>query len=131
MTEIKSDSIMWSLASSTPEERLGRLSWLADTRHDMTEQLSGILLGEKVAYNIVEIESGDILVPAWRKLTKTVLRGLVKQYLDHALANQALIPVYSQFGPEGPYLSPWHFQGAPPINKRVFTLLYERLVRSE
>jgi len=55
MTEIKSDSIMWSLASSTPEERLGRLSWLADTRHDMTEQLSGILLGEKVAYNIVEI----------------------------------------------------------------------------
>ena len=127
----KTKSIKWSLSASTPAQRLGRLAWLVDMEQDMTEQLSGILLGEKIAYNIIEIESGDILVPAWRKLTRTVLRGLVRRYLDHALENEALLPVYSQFGPEGPYLSPWHFQGAPPINKRVFTLLYERLVRSE
>ena len=106
-------------------------SWLSELRYDMTERLSEVLLGEKVAYDIVDIESGDTLVPAWQKLTKGVLRGLVVRYLDHALANQALLPIYSQFGHKGPHLSPWHFQGAPPLNNRVFTMLYERLIGSE
>ena len=131
MTETKSKSIKWCLSASTSAQRLGRLSWLADMEHDMTEELSNILLGEKVPYSIANVNSGDVIVPANKKLTKTALRDLVRRYLDHALENEALLPIYAQFGAKGPHLSPWHFDGGLPANAKILTLLFEKLVRSD
>ena len=41
---------------------------------------SNILLGEKIPLDVVNGESGDILIPANRKITKTLLRKLAANY---------------------------------------------------
>jgi len=43
---------------------------------DLTEALSNILLGEKIPLDVVNIETGEIIIPANRKITKTLLRKL-------------------------------------------------------
>jgi len=43
---------------------------------DLTEALSNILLGEKIPLDVVNIGSGEIIIPANRKITKTLLRKL-------------------------------------------------------
>ena len=43
---------------------------------DLTEALSNILLGEKIPLEVVNAESGEIIIPANRKITKTLLRKL-------------------------------------------------------
>jgi DNA-directed RNA polymerase subunit beta len=49
-------------------------------RHDMieelTEALSNILLGEKIPLDVVDASKGEILIPANRKITKTLLRKM-------------------------------------------------------
>ncbi|MDR1432792.1 MAG: DNA-directed RNA polymerase subunit beta [Puniceicoccales bacterium] len=45
-------------------------------RDDLTEALSGILLGEKIPLDILDAESGEVILPANRKITKTLLRRL-------------------------------------------------------
>jgi DNA-directed RNA polymerase subunit beta len=49
---------------------------------DLTEALSNILLGEKIPLDVVNIETGEIIIPANRKITKTLLRKLAANY-DH------------------------------------------------
>ncbi|CAN5312399.1 DNA-directed RNA polymerase subunit beta [soil metagenome] len=48
----------------------------------LTEKLSEILLGEKIALDVVDAQSGEIIVPANKKITKTVLRKLADAF-DH------------------------------------------------
>ena len=43
---------------------------------DLTEALSNILLGEKIPLDVVNMETGEIIIPANRKITKTLLRKL-------------------------------------------------------
>jgi len=43
---------------------------------DLTEALSNILLGEKIPLDVVNIETGEVIIPANRKITKTLLRKL-------------------------------------------------------
>ena len=43
---------------------------------DLTEALSNILLGEKIPLDVVNVETGEIIIPANRKITKTLLRKL-------------------------------------------------------
>jgi DNA-directed RNA polymerase subunit beta len=43
---------------------------------DLTEALSNILLGEKIPLDVVNAETGEIIIPANRKITKTLLRKL-------------------------------------------------------
>ena len=43
---------------------------------DLTQALSNVLLGEKIPLDVVDAEKGDILIPANRKITKTLLRKL-------------------------------------------------------
>jgi len=43
---------------------------------DLTEALSNILLGEKIPLDVVNAQTGDIIIPANRKITKTLLRKL-------------------------------------------------------
>jgi DNA-directed RNA polymerase subunit beta len=43
---------------------------------DLTEALSNILLGEKIPLDVVNVETGEKIIPANRKITKTLLRKL-------------------------------------------------------
>ena len=45
-------------------------------RDDLTESLSNILLGEKIPLDVINGESGEVIIPANRKITKTLLRRL-------------------------------------------------------
>jgi DNA-directed RNA polymerase subunit beta len=45
-------------------------------REQLTESLSNILLGEKIPLDVINGESGEIIIPANRKITKTLLRKL-------------------------------------------------------
>jgi DNA-directed RNA polymerase subunit beta len=55
-----------------------------DLRAQLTESLSNILLGEKIPLNVTNSETGDIIIPANRKITKTLLRRLasVHKFID-------------------------------------------------
>lgn len=55
------------------EEFRGQLERLQD---DLTESLSSILLGEKIPLDIANSESGEVIIPANRKITKTLLRRI-------------------------------------------------------
>src|SRR5450432_110010 len=48
----------------------------------LTEALSNVLLGEKIPLDVVNAETGEIIIPANRKITKTLLRKLAIAY-DH------------------------------------------------
>ncbi|MEY5009361.1 MAG: DNA-directed polymerase subunit beta [Verrucomicrobiota bacterium] len=51
--------------------------------HDqLTEALANILLGEKIPLDVVNAQTGEIIIPANRKITKTLLRKLASVY-DH------------------------------------------------
>jgi len=43
---------------------------------ELTEALSNILLGEKISLDVVDADAGKIIIPANRKITKTLLRKL-------------------------------------------------------
>ncbi len=47
---------------------------------DLTEALSNILLGEKIPLDVVNMKTSDIIIPANRKITKTLLRKLAASY---------------------------------------------------
>ncbi|NKB25145.1 MAG: DNA-directed RNA polymerase subunit beta [Kiritimatiellae bacterium] len=42
----------------------------------LTEALSNILLGEKIPLDVVNVDTGEVIIPANRKITKTLLRKL-------------------------------------------------------
>ncbi|MFD0892260.1 DNA-directed RNA polymerase subunit beta [Luteolibacter ambystomatis] len=48
----------------------------------LTEKLSDILLGEKIPLDVVNAQTGEIIIPANRKITKTLLRKLASVH-DH------------------------------------------------
>lgn len=45
-------------------------------REELTEALSNILLGEKIPLDVKNSETGEVIIPANRKITKTLLRRL-------------------------------------------------------
>jgi DNA-directed RNA polymerase subunit beta len=51
-----------------------------ELRDQLTESLSNILLGEKIPLDVVNSETGEIIIPANRKITKTLLRKLATVY---------------------------------------------------
>ena len=55
-------------------------SKIEDLREQLTEALSNILLGEKIPLDVVNSETGEIIIPANRKITKTLLRKLAQVY---------------------------------------------------
>jgi hypothetical protein len=118
--------------SGSPEQKLGQLAGFAETCARMTEKLSCILLGEKVPFKVVDLETGEDIIPANRKLTRTILRDLAQRYGDHLLEHRALVPIYAQFRTEEGYqkhLTPWKFDGedAHPLNRKVFSLLFAEM----
>src|SRR3954449_5295742 len=53
---------------------------IEELRDQLTEALSNILLGEKIPLDVVNSETGEIIIPANRKITKTLLRKLAGVY---------------------------------------------------
>lgn len=51
-----------------------------ELQEQLTEALSNILLGEKIPLDVVNSETGEIIIPANRKITKTLLRKLASVY---------------------------------------------------
>jgi len=49
-------------------------------REALTESLSNILLGEKIPLDVINSESSEVIIPANRKITKTLLRRLAAVY---------------------------------------------------
>jgi hypothetical protein len=118
--------------SGSPEQKLGQLAGFAETCARMTEKLSCILLGEKVPFKVVDLETGEEIIPANRKLTRTLLRDLARRYGNHLLEHRALVPIYAQFRTEEGYqkhLTPWKFDGeeAHPLNRKIFSLLFAEM----
>jgi DNA-directed RNA polymerase subunit beta len=64
-------------AKQVEEDHKGKLEEL---REQLTEALSNILLGEKIPLDVVNSETGEIIIPANRKITKTLLRKLAGVY---------------------------------------------------
>ncbi|MDX2110911.1 MAG: DNA-directed RNA polymerase subunit beta [Verrucomicrobiota bacterium] len=46
----------------------------------LTESLSNILLGEKIPLDVINSDNGEVIIPANRKITKTLLRRLAAVY---------------------------------------------------
>ena len=71
-------------AVSTPAERKRQIKSIKDDAkakrqqytEELTEALSNILLGEKIPLDVVDMDSGEVIIPANRKITKTLLRKL-------------------------------------------------------
>jgi DNA-directed RNA polymerase subunit beta len=59
------------------EEYKGKIETLRD---QLTEALSNILLGEKIPLDVTNAQTGEIIIPANRKITKTLLRKLAQVY---------------------------------------------------
>jgi DNA-directed RNA polymerase subunit beta len=53
---------------------------VGELQDQLTEALSNILLGEKIPLDVVNSETGEIIIPANRKITKTLLRKLATVY---------------------------------------------------
>ena len=51
-----------------------------DLIDELTESLSNVLLGEKIPLDVVNAQTGEIIIPANRKITKTLLRKLAGVY---------------------------------------------------
>jgi len=71
-------------AESTPTERKRQRKTIEDEhkakrqelQNDLTEALSNVLLGEKIPLDVMDSEAGEVVIPANRKITKTLLRKL-------------------------------------------------------
>src|SRR5260370_781304 len=62
-----------------------------ELHEELTEALSNVLLGEKIPLDVVNAETGEIIIPANRKITKTLLRKLARVY-DHVDIDPTPIP---------------------------------------
>ena len=82
----KKDSDRVKAASTTDERRHSKQieddhkKKTDELRDQLTEALSNILLGEKIPLDVVNSETGEIIIPANRKITKTLLRKLATVY---------------------------------------------------
>ncbi|TFH13044.1 MAG: DNA-directed RNA polymerase subunit beta, partial [Lentisphaerales bacterium] len=72
-TEKLSATEMRKHSKALGDEYKGRRVQLTD---DLTEALSNILLGEKIPLDVVNVQTGEVIIPANRKITKTLLRKL-------------------------------------------------------
>lgn len=55
---------------------------IGELKEQLTESLSNILLGEKIPLDVKNSRTEDVIIPANRKITKTLLRNLAEVY-DH------------------------------------------------
>ena len=73
-----------------------------DELHEqLTEALSNVLLGEKIPLDVVNAQTGEIIIPANRKITKQLLRKLASVYehveIDPSPIRNKIREIISQF----------------------------------
>jgi DNA-directed RNA polymerase subunit beta len=72
-----------------------------DLTEQLTEKLSDILLNEKIPLDVVNARSGEIIIPANRKITKTLLRKLASVYdnieIDPSPIRNKILEIISGF----------------------------------
>ncbi|MDR0755920.1 MAG: DNA-directed RNA polymerase subunit beta [Puniceicoccales bacterium] len=70
-------------------------------REELTEALSNILLGEKIPLNIIHQGTGEIIIPANRKITKTLLRRLASApdslQIEQSPVKVKIVEILNQF----------------------------------
>ena len=70
-------------------------------REELTEALSNILLGEKIPLNIINGDTGECIIPANRKITKTLLRRLASApnnlQIDQSPVKVKIVEILNQF----------------------------------
>ena len=97
-------------AAPTAEERkeirdieLERKKKRAELEEQLTTSLSNILLGEKIPLDVIDVESGDIIVPANKKITKTLLSKLAKCHnhvqIECSPIQQKIMAIIDEFKP--------------------------------
>jgi DNA-directed RNA polymerase subunit beta len=73
----------------------------AELTENLTDALSNILLGEKIPLDVLNGESGEIIIPANRKITKTLLRKLAAAYdviaIDPSPIQQKISSIISEY----------------------------------
>ena len=73
-------------------------------KEQLTEKLSDVLLGEKVPLDVVNAESGEIIVLANRKITKTLLRKIANAYenieIDRSPIRNKILEIVERFDPK-------------------------------
>jgi DNA-directed RNA polymerase subunit beta len=74
-------------AKNVTQEQAGKKQELID---QLTEALSNILLGEKIPLDVLNIDSGEIIIPANRKITKTLLRKLANESAHIAIESSRI-----------------------------------------
>ena len=74
----------------------------AELTESLTDALSNILLGEKIPLDVVNGETGEIIIPANRKITKTLLRKLAAAYdviaIDPSPIQQKISNIIGEYG---------------------------------
>jgi DNA-directed RNA polymerase subunit beta len=85
-------------AKQVQEEHKAKIDEL---REQLTEALSNILLGEKIPLDVVNSETGEIIIPANRKITKTLLRKLAQVYdridIDPSPIRNKIFEIFGSF----------------------------------
>jgi DNA-directed RNA polymerase subunit beta len=86
------------VAKQVQEEHKAKIEEL---REQLTEALSNILLGEKIPLDVVNSETGEIIIPANRKITKTLLRKLAQVYdridIDPSPIRNKIFEIFGSF----------------------------------
>jgi hypothetical protein len=73
-------------------DNLAYRNHLNKLHEQLTEDLAGFLLGQKIGFEIINSKNKNIIIPKNRKITKTLLRKLVR---DHQDVYAPPIPVYT------------------------------------
>ena len=88
------------------EERKKKQIALED---ELTTSLSNILLGEKIPLDVLDVETGEIIIPANRKITKTLLAKLAKAHdhiqIENSPVQQKIEEIINGFRPKFAELS--------------------------
>ncbi len=96
--EQMSDAEMKKQLKSIDAEHKKKRDELTD---QLTEKLSDILLGEKVPLDVVNSKSGELIIPANRKITKTLLRKLAAAHdsveIDPSPVRNKIMDIISGF----------------------------------
>jgi DNA-directed RNA polymerase subunit beta len=94
------------LSKAEKEKQLAEIEeeWkrkIEELTDQLTEKLSDVLLGEKIPLDVVDGSTGEILIPANRKITKTLLRKLAESYdsveIEHSPIRVKIVEIIGQF----------------------------------
>ena len=71
---------------------------------ELTQALSNILLGEKIPLDVIDAESGDVIIAKNRKITKTLLNKLAKAHdhiqIEPSPVQQKIMAIVDDFSPK-------------------------------